>query len=283
MTSTSVMPTFTFQDGPTIKRLGFGAMRLTGEGIWGEPKNPDEAKAVLRRVLELGINFIDTADSYGPDVSERLIGETLAPYPAGVVIATKGGMVRPGPNKWETNGRPEHLREALEGSLKRLKVETIDLYQFHRPDPNVPFEDSVGTIARMREEGKIRMVGLSNVSVEQLEKAQQIVPIVSVQNRFNLTDRSSDDVLEACEQKKIGFIPWAPIAANNLQQGVLNEIARRLNATPNQVALAWLLRRSPVMLPIPGTSSVQHLEENIQAADLQLSDDDVERLNSAQG
>jgi aryl-alcohol dehydrogenase-like predicted oxidoreductase len=283
MTSTSVTPTFTFQDGPTIKRLGFGAMRLTGDGIWGEPKNLDEARAVLRRVLELGINFIDTADSYGPDVSERLIGETLAPYPAGVVIATKGGMVRPGPNKWETNGRPEHLREALEGSLKRLKVETIDLYQFHRPDPNVPFEDSVGTIARMREEGKIRMVGLSNVSVEQLEKAQQIVPIVSVQNRFNLTDRSSDAVLEACEQKKIGFIPWAPIAANNLQQDVLNDIAKRLNATPNQVALAWLLHRSPVMLPIPGTSSVKHLEENVKAADLQLSDEDMERLNSAQG
>lgn len=283
MTSTSVTPTFTFQDGPTVKRLGFGAMRLTGAGIWGEPKNPDEARAVLRRVLELGINFIDTADSYGPAVSERLIGETLAPYPKDVVIATKGGMLRPGPNKWETDGRPEHLREALEGSLQRLKVDTIDLYQFHRPDPKVPFEESVGTIARMREEGKIRMVGLSNVSVEQLEAAQKIVPIVSVQNRFNLTDRNSDAVLEACEQKNIGFIPWAPIAANDLQAGVLNEIARRLNATPNQVALAWLLHRSPVMLPIPGTSSVKHLEENAKAADLQLSNADMERLNNVRG
>jgi pyridoxine 4-dehydrogenase len=283
MTSTSVTPTFTFPHGPTIRRLGFGAMRLTGDGIWGEPKNVDEAKAVLRRVLELGINFIDTADSYGPEVSERLIGETLAPYPAGVVIATKGGMVRPGPNRWETNGRPEHLRAALEGSLKRLKVDTIDLYQFHRPDPKVPFEESVGAIARMRDEGKIRMVGLSNVSVAQLEQAQKIVPIVSVQNRFNLTDRSSDDVLEACERQGIGFIPWAPIAANKLQQGVLDEIARRLNASPNQVALAWLLHRSPVMLPIPGTSSVKHLEENTAAADLQLSDADMEQLNRVRG
>ena len=272
--------TFALGGDLNVNRMGFGAMRITGEGIWGEPEDPEEARRVLRRAVEFGINLIDTADSYGPEVSERLIAETLHPYPEGLVIATKGGLTRPGPGRWESDGRPEHLREACEGSLRRLKVERIDLYQLHRIDPRVPAEESLGTLAELREEGKIRHVGLSEVSVEQLERARKIVPIVSVQNRYNLTDRGSEDVLDFCEREGLGFIPWFPLATGNLARpgGPLDEIVTRHNAAPGQVALAWLLQRSPVMLPIPGTSSVEHLEENVAAADLQLSREEFEEL-----
>jgi pyridoxine 4-dehydrogenase len=268
-------------DGSIIDRMGFGAMRLTGEGIWGEPENPGEARAVLRRAIELGVNFIDTADSYGPEVAERLIGETLSPYPEDLVVATKGGLVRPGPSQWESDGRPEHLREACEGSLKRLKVEQIDLYQLHRVDPKVPAEEQFGALAELREEGKIRHVGLSEVGVEEIEQAREFSPIVTVQNRYNLTDRGSEDVLEFCEREGIGFIPWFPLATGDLARrgGPLDEIAARHDATPGQVALAWLLARSPVMLPIPGTSSVEHLEENVAAAELRLSDEELATLS----
>jgi aryl-alcohol dehydrogenase-like predicted oxidoreductase len=263
-----------------VYRLGFGAMRITGNGIWGEPRDKQEAIAVLKRALELGINLIDTADAYGPDVSERLIAEALYPYPEGLVIATKGGQTRPGPGRWTPDGRPQHLREALEGSLRRLRLESIDLYQLHRVDPKVPFEESVGTLAEMQKEGKIRHVGLSNVSAEQLKAAQRLVPTVSVQNRFNLDDRSSEDVLDACEAAGVGFIPWAPIDAGSAASNEkLRRVAEAHGATPTQVALAWLLRRSPVMLPIPGTSSVKHLEENTQAAEIELSDEEFAPLN----
>lgn len=266
-----------------VNRLGFGAMRITGEGIWGEPENPEESKAVLRRAIELGVNMIDTADSYGPDVSERLIGETLSPYPDDLTIATKGGLVRPGPGDWRPNGRPEHLREACEGSLKRLNLETIDLYQLHRIDPKVPAEESLGVLSELRDEGKIRHVGLSEVSVEEIQQAQEIVPIVSVQNRYNLTDRGSEDVLDYCEQEGIAFIPWFPLATGKLTQdgGSLDEISARYEARPSQIALAWLLHRSPVILPIPGTSSVAHLEENTAGAEIKLSDEEVAELNEA--
>jgi aryl-alcohol dehydrogenase-like predicted oxidoreductase len=272
--------TFDLGGDLSINRMGFGAMRITGEGIWGEPENPEEARRVLRRTLELGINFIDTADSYGPKVSERLIAETLHPYPEGLVIATKGGLTRPGPGRWEPDGRPEHLREACEGSLKRLKVDRIDLYQLHRIDPRVPPEEQVGTLAELREEGKIRHVGLSEVGVEEIEQAQEIVPIASVQNRYNLTNRGSEDVLHFCEREGMGFIPWFPLATGNLARpgGSLDEIAARYNATPGQIALAWLLWRSPVMLPIPGTSSAKHLEENVAAASLELDSAEFEEL-----
>ena len=272
--------TFALGGDLNVNRMGFGAMRITGEGIWGEPEDPEEARRVLRRAVELGINLIDTADSYGPEVSEHLIAETLHPYPDGLVIATKGGLTRPGPGQWEPDGRPEHLREACEGSLRRLKVERIDLYQLHRIDPRVPAEESLGTLAELREEGKIRHVGLSEVSVEQLEQAREIVPIASVQNRYNLTDRGSEDVLDFCKREGLGFIPWFPLATGNLARpgGPLDEIAARHNAAPGQVALAWLLQRSPVMLPIPGTSSVEHLEENVAAADLRLSREEFEEL-----
>jgi pyridoxine 4-dehydrogenase len=268
-------------DGLTVNRMGFGAMRLTGKGVWGEPEDPEEARAVLRRAVELGVNFMDTADSYGPYVSERLIGETLYPYPEDLVVATKGGFVRPGPGQWETDGRPEHLREACEGSLKRLKLERIDLYQLHRIDPKVPSEEQLGVLAELREEGKIRHVGLSEVGVEEIEQARGIVPIVTVQNRYNLTDRGSEDVLGFCEREGIGFIPWFPLATGNLARpgGPLDEIAARHDATPGQVALAWLLAKSPVMLPIPGTSSVEHLEENVGAAKLRLSDEELATLS----
>ena len=263
-----------------VNRLGFGAMRITGKGIWGEPENPEEARAVLKRAVELGINLIDTADSYGPHVSERLIGETLHPYPEDLVIATKGGLLRDGPGQWRRDARPEHLREACEGSLKRLKLDRIDLYQLHRIDPRVPAEEPLGALAELREEGKIRHIGLSEVSVEQIQRAQQIVPIVSVQNRYNLTDRDSEDVLDFCEREGIGFIPWFPLATGNLARpgGPLDEIATRYGASPGQVALAWLLWRSPVILPIPGTSSVEHLVENVAAASLELNEEEFAEL-----
>jgi pyridoxine 4-dehydrogenase len=273
----------TFQLGGDLPvyRLGFGAMRITGKGIWGEPANREECLAVLRRSLELGVNLIDTADAYGPNVSEELIAEALYPYPDGLVIATKGGLLRSGPDQWHPDGRPEHLREALEGSLRRLRLEQIDLYQFHRPDPRVPFEESVGTFADMRKEGKVRHVGLSNVTTDQLSTAQKIVPIASVQNRYNLTDREHENVLNACDQQGVGFIPWSPLATGNLARpgSRLDEIAHAHGATPAQIALAWLLKRSPVMLPIPGTSSVAHLEENMAAARIQLTDDEFNEID----
>ncbi|HZY56516.1 MAG TPA: aldo/keto reductase, partial [Rubrobacteraceae bacterium] len=242
---------------------------------------PEAARGVLRRALELGINLIDTADAYGPEVNERQIAEALYPYPEDLVIATKGGLTRPGPGKWERDGRPEHLREACESSLLRLRVERIDLYQLHSPDPEVPFEESIGALAELRSEGKIRHVGLSNVSVGQLEQAQQIVPIVSVQNRYSLVERFSEDVVEICEHEGLGFIPWFPLATGRLARpgGPLDEIATRYDATPAQVALAWLLARSPVMLPIPGTSSIEHLEENVAAAAIELDEEEVAKLS----
>jgi aryl-alcohol dehydrogenase-like predicted oxidoreductase len=274
---------FTIGGDLVVDRLGFGAMRVTGEGIWGEPDDPDECRKVLRRAVELGVTLIDTADSYGPEVSERLIGETLAPYPDDLVLATKAGFLRPGPNRWETDGRPEHLREALEGSLRRLGLERVDLFQLHRIDRNVPAEDQLGTLADLQREGKIRHVGLSQVGVDELRSAREIVAIASVQNRYGLTDRSSDDVLAYCEDEGIGFLPWAPLDAGRLTRsgGPLDRAAGRLDATPGQVALAWLLRRSPVMLPIPGTSKVGHLEENMAAGELELPDDLYEELTAA--
>ena len=264
----------------TVNRMGFGAMRITGQGIWGEPKDVEACKRVLRRAVELGINLIDTAASYGPDVSERIIGETLHPYANGLVIATKGGLTRSGPGGWHPACSPAQLTKDLEGSLRKLRVERIDLYQLHTADPRVPFEDSVGALARLREEGKIRHVGLSNVSVDQLRKARKIVPIVSVQNRYNLADRHSEDVLTECEKESIGFLPWYPLAASELasDKGPLAQAAKRHHITPGQLALAWLLNRSPVMLPIPGTSSVQHLEENTAAAAVKLSAEEVREL-----
>jgi pyridoxine 4-dehydrogenase len=266
-----------------VHRLGFGAMRITGDGIWGPPADRDVALAVLRRAVELGVDLIDTADSYGPHVSEQLIAEALHPYPEGLVIATKGGLERGGPGDWSRNGRPEHLREACERSLRDLQVDRIDLYQLHAVDPDVPYAESVGALKELQDEGKIRHVGVSNVSAEQLEEARSIVDVVSVQNRFNLGDRSSADVLAVCERDGLGFFPWFPLAAGNLARpgGVLAEIAEAHDATPGQVALAWLLARSPVMLPIPGTGSTAHLEENLGAADLSLTDDELERLEQA--
>lgn len=269
----------------SVRRLGFGAMRITGPGIWGPPEDHDGAIAVLRRAVELGVNLIDTADSYGPEVSEELIAEALHPYPEDLLIATKGGLTRTGPGRWPPDGRPEHLREACEGSLRRLRLERIELYQLHRPDPKVPYEESVGALKQLQDEGKILHIGISNASVDQLETARGIAEVISVQNRFNLTDRSSDDVLERCEELGIVFFPWAPLAAGELAGpgGPVDEIAERHGATAGQVALAWLLRRSPVMLPIAGTSSVEHLEENIAAATLELSDEEVAALDSAAG
>jgi aryl-alcohol dehydrogenase-like predicted oxidoreductase len=266
-----------------VHRLGFGAMRLTGKGIWGEPRDAREAVAVLRRAVELGVNLIDTADSYGPEVSERLIAAALYPYPQGLVIATKAGFERPGPDQWKVNGRPERLRAACEGSLRRLKLERLDLYQLHRIDPRVPFEDQLGTLKRLQEEGKIRHIGLSEVSVADIERARKIVPIVSVQNRYSPTDRQHESVLDHCERGRVGFMPWYPLGAGAaLRPGSpLDRVAARLHATPAQVAIAWLLRRSPVMLPIPGTSRVQHLEENVAAGLLELSTRDFEAIARA--
>src|SRR3954451_11908112 len=274
MTTTTPPATFELGGELTVRRLGFGAMRITGDGIWGEPDDREQARAVVRRAVELGVNLIDTADSYGPHVSEEIIAEALHPYPDELVIATKGGLTRSGPNRWERDGRPEHLREACEGSLRSLRVDRIALYQLHAPDPDVPYERSVETMAELREEGKVRLVGVSNVSVAQLEQALEVMPVVTVQNRFNLADRASEDVLEACEERGIGFIPWFPLSAGSLARsgGPLDEIAERHGATPSQVALAWLLARSPVMLPIPGTGSVEHLEENLASADVTLSE-----------
>jgi pyridoxine 4-dehydrogenase len=257
----------------TVNRLGFGAMRITGQGVWGDPPDRDQAIATLRRAVELGVNLIDTADSYGPEVSENLIAEALYPYPDDLVIATKGGYDRPGPNKWTPNGHPAHLRSVCEGSLRRLRLEQIPLYQLHRPDPHVPYAESVGTLAELQKEGKIRHIGVSNVSEEQLREAQRVVPIVSVQNRYNVTDRSSQQVLDVCEQESLVFLPWAPIKEAGRNVGVLNA-ARRLGATEYQVVLAWLLASSPAMLPIPGTGSPDHVAENIAAAAIELTGDE---------
>lgn len=272
--------TFVIGGDLPVHRLGFGAMRITGSGIWGEPADRDEANVVLKTALELGITIIDTADSYGPDVSERLIAEALYPYPSDLVIATKAGLVRPGPSKWEPDGRPQHLRSAVEGSLRRLRLERIDLLQLHRIDPKVPFEDQIGTLVELQREGKIRHLGLSNVSVQEIRAARRFATIVSVQNLYNLGDRGSEDVVEYCTRENLGFIPWFPLATGDLAEsgGPLARIAERLGAKPAQVALAWLLAKSSVMLPIPGTSSVKHLKENVGAAALKLSPSDMREL-----
>ena len=266
----------------TVNRLGFGAMRITGDGIWGEPADRDEAKAVLRRAIELGVNFIDTADSYGPHVSEELISETLYPYPDDLVIATKGGLERTGPGQWPANGRPEHLVEACEGSLRRLKLEQIPLYQFHRPDPAVPLEDSIGALVTLKEQGKIRHIGVSNVTEDQLRRAQRLTPIVSIQNRYNVEDRQSESLIDLCEQEQIVFLPWAPIQ-NVDRNRVVREIAQRYDATPRQIVLAWLLARSPSILPIPGTGSVSHVDDNVAAAAIKLAPADVASLTDNAG
>jgi aryl-alcohol dehydrogenase-like predicted oxidoreductase len=264
-----------------VTRFGFGAMRITGPGVWGEPDDPAAAREVLRRAVDLGINLIDTADSYGPEVSENLIAEALHPYPEGLVIATKGGYARPGPNAWEPAGRPERLKRCCEGSLRRLRLERIDLYQLHTVDPEVPIEDSVAALAELQQEEKIRHIGLSNVGVEELERAQQIAPVVSVQNRYNVADRRGEEVLEACQEAGLPFLPWFPLGTGKLAdpEGPLDEVARAHSATAAQVALAWLLQRSPIILPIPGTSSIAHLEENFQAAELELSQAEMDRLD----
>jgi pyridoxine 4-dehydrogenase len=258
----------------TANRFGFGAMRITGDGIWGEPASTDEAKAVLRRAIELGVNFIDTADSYGPNVSEELISAALYPYPEDIIIATKGGLERPGPGQWPTNGRPEHLVEACEGSLRRLRLEQIPLYQFHRPDPAVPLEDSLGALVALKEQGKIRHLGLSNVTEDQVRRAQELTPIVSIQNQYSVDYRESEPLVDLCEQEQMVFLPWAPIRSVD-GEGPLGEIARRHGVTPRQIALAWLLARSPSILPIPGTGSVSHLEDNLAAVAVPLTPDEV--------
>ena len=274
--------TFALGGDLEVGRLGFGAMRITGEGIWGGPNDPDASKALLRRVVDAGVNLIDTADSYGPEVSEKLIADALHPYPDTLVIATKGGLERPGPGIWERNCRPERLKLCCEASLQRLKLERIDLYQLHAVDPKVPVEDSIGALVELQEEGKIRHIGVCNVSGEDLERIQQIARIVSIQNLYNLADRSSEDMLQACEQDGLGFLPWFPLATGDLARpgGPLDEIARDHGATPAQVALAWLLQHSPVMLPIPGTNSIAHFDENLEAAQLELTDEDIEALNA---
>jgi pyridoxine 4-dehydrogenase len=272
--------TLTLGGDLAVRRLGFGAMRITGSGIWGEPPDQEASKAVLRRAIQLGVNLIDTADSYGPDVSERLISEALYPYPDDLVIATKGGLTRTGPGAWPPDGRPEHLREACEGSLRRLRLDRIDVYQLHRVDPEVPLEESVGALAELRSEGKIRHVGLSNVSAEQLDRAQEIVPVVSIQNRYSVAERESDPVVDRCERDGLAFIPWFPLAAGWITEnpGPWERVGRSHGATPAQISLAWLLHRSPSVLPIPGTNSVAHLEENVAAAGIRLSDDEAESI-----
>lgn len=264
----------------TVRRLGFGAMRVTGTGIWGVPPDRDTAVAAIRRAVELGINFIDTADSYGPEVSENLIAEALYPYPDDLVIATKGGLTRPAPGRWEPDGRPEHLRAACEGSLRRLRLDQIQVYQFHRPDPAVPLAESIGALAALGAEGKIRHIGISNVSEPQLWDAEQIAPIVSVQNRYNAADRSSESMLELCELEQRAFLPWAPIQQADRNQAVTDAAARH-GAGPHQIVLAWLLARSPAMLPIPGTGSPAHVEENVAAAGITLSPDELAAISGA--
>ena len=266
----------------SVNRLGFGAMRITGEGIWGWPKDREEARKVLKRAVELGVNLIDTADAYGPETSELLIAEALHPYPKGVVIATKGGLTRPGPGQWVPNGRPEYLKQCVDKSLKRLRLERIDLYQLHRVDRNVPMEDSLGAIKEMRAAGKIRHVGLSEVGPEEIERARKIVPIATVQNRYNVADRKWDNVVTHCEKEGLGFMPWSPVGGGrSLKAGALEAVAKEQNASVYQVAIAWLLARSPVMLPIPGTSSVAHLEENVAAGKLRLTEAQMKALNGA--
>ena len=266
----------------TVRRLGFGAMRITGRGIWGEPADHDEAIATLRRAVELGVNFVDTADSYGPFVSERLIAEALHPFPDDLVIATKGGMTRSGPGKWGLDGRPQHLRAACDESLQRLRLEQIPLYQFHRLDPNVPFDDSVGMLAELKDEGKVRHIGLSNVTEAQLDQAMRLTPIVSVQNRYSPADRSSEAMVDRCESESLAFLPWGPVEQGAIgRDAAVERVAKEHEATAHQVALAWLLARSPVMLPIPGTGSVAHVEENMQATSLRLSPEEVAELNAA--
>jgi pyridoxine 4-dehydrogenase len=275
--------TFTIGGDLPVRRLGFGAMRITGDGVWGPPDDPDTAKRLLRRVVELGVNLIDTADSYGPEVSENLIAEALHPYPEDLVIATKAGLRRTGPGQWPRDAHPERIKECCEGSLRRLRADRIDLYQLHSPDPEVPLVDSLGAFRELQDEGKVRHVGVSNVTVDQLDRAREVVDVVSVQNRYSLTDRDSEDVLEACEREGLGFLPWFPLATGRLARpgGPLDQVAEAHDATPAQMAIAWLLQHSPVTLPIPGTSSAGHLEENVAAANLELSDQEMERLEAA--
>jgi pyridoxine 4-dehydrogenase len=284
MTSESaIAKTFKLGGDLEIDRLGFGAMRITGDGVWGEPKNPEEAKRVLKRAVELGVNFIDTADAYGPEVSERLIGESLSPYGPGVVIATKAGLTRQGPNKWLPVGRPEYITQQVEMSLRRLKLERLDLWQLHRIDAKVPVEETLGAAQALQKQGKIRHIGLSEVKPHEIDQARKVVDIVSVQNQYNVGDRQHEDVVEYCERHGIAFIPWFPVAAGKLARpgGKLDEIAKKHDATVSQVSLAWLLHRSPVILPIPGTSSVGHLEENLKAAGLTLSPDEIAEIEAA--
>ncbi|RYZ40407.1 MAG: oxidoreductase [Myxococcaceae bacterium] len=287
MSGTSTRPaeqsgTFKLGGDLPVHRLGYGAMQLTGPGIWGPPKDRAEAVRVLRRALELGVDFIDTADSYGPYVSEEIIAEALHPYAKGVVVATKAGLVRTGPNEWHPVGAPKYLRQELELSLRRLKLERIDLYQLHRIDPKVPVEESLGELKALQQEGKIRHIGLSEVSVEEIERARKVVDVVSVQNRYNLTDRVHEKVLDYCEKENLGFIPWFPLATGGLAKpgSTLDSVAKKHNATPAQIALSWLLARSPVMLPIPGTSSVKHLEENVAGAEVKLSKDELAAVDA---
>jgi pyridoxine 4-dehydrogenase len=266
----------------TVNRMGFGAMRITGTGVWGNPPDEDQAIATLRRVVELGVNFIDTANSYGPEVSENLIARALHPYPDDLVIATKGGLARPGPGRWTPDGRPEHLREVCEGSLRRLKLDQIPLYQLHRVDPKVPLADSVGTLIELKNEGKIRHIGLSNVSEHQLREAQHLVPIVSVQNRYNSGDRTSESMVDLCEQEQLVFLPWAPLQ-DTAADGPVSAAAKRHGVSERQIVLAWLLARSPRILPIPGTGSPEHAESNVAAADLELSPDEIESISKTSG
>jgi len=278
-------PTWKLGGDLTVNRLGFGAMRITGEGIWGWPADRNNALKVLRRAVELGVNLIDTADAYGPEISELLIAQALYPYPEGLIIATKGGLIRPGPGQWMPDGRPEHLKQAVEGSLKRLRLERIDLYQLHRVDPKVPLEESLGALKEMKDAGKIRHVGLSNVSTDEIQRARKVVPIVSVQNRYNIEDRKSEKVLVYCEKESLGFVPWFPIGGGKgLQpENALEKAAKDHGASVVQIALAWLLERSPVMLPIPGTSSIAHLEENVAATKIKLTSAEWKAINALAG